>query len=525
MFEDQQVLVLLFSETTQMKLVHTLQDRDAYRTRLLASVSHELRTPLNGSTNFLERLLEDERVPEDLKEGYIVPAMRSNILLLNIINDIVDFSQLQAKKLRLNFKVGNIITDLQECVKLFEIQTRLKNISLSLITPGDNFDGRFCTDHNRVKQIVLNLVSNAVKFTRAGHIRVTISEIEMEEQQQEQELEEQKLKEQEEPVRRLKISVEDTGIGIPEEEQKKLFKEYTHIENHNRSTMNPNGAGLGLMIANSLALLLGPTSSGSKGLEVTSKVDVGSTFTLILEEKVDIENNLLARLGFTPIQDEIKTEHGPLGPIDIELQNIRSHRENSLIQLIPEERNDPSDLNTIALKLQSQKINSLKDATSLLDKNSKSVTTPLIKAVTNPLIKSCTCPETLVVDDDSFNVIAIESILRSFKFKNDRAFNGKEAVLQAETRARTSCGPNCCYYKIIFMDLTMPVMNGFEATAIIKTLMKEEKIPTTYVVACTALAQVLDEKKALEAGMDEYCIKPITKAKITALFNKLDIKY
>jgi CheY-like chemotaxis protein len=136
----------------------------------------------------------------------------------------------------------------------------------------------------------------------------------------------------------------------------------------------------------------------------------------------------------------------------------------------------------------------------------------------------CTCPEILAVDDDSFNMMAIESILQSMGFHNNRAFNGKEGVDKALSRALNPCKKGeCDYYKMIFVDCTMPIMNGFEAALILKTWMKEKKIPCTPIIACTALAQTSDIQAALTAGMDDYCIKPLSKEKIRNLMIKFEL--
>lgn len=518
LFEGEQVLVLLFSETTQIKLIHSLQDRDVYRSRLLASVSHELRTPLNGSTNFMERVMEDDRVPEDVKEGYVLPALRSNTLLLNIINDILDFSQVQANKLRLIFKTANIINDVKECMKLFEIQSRLKKIALKFEYPcNENFDHEFSTDHTRFKQILLNLLSNALKFTQEGHVKVTIVDASSDDDAFN---------------RRIKVTVEDTGIGIPEAEQAKLFTEFARIENYNRGNMNPNGVGLGLMISNSLAFRLGPRYN-SKGLQVTSQVGVGTAFSVILEEKFEHDNikkelrpqkmnhpqkpNIANDSEMKPMIEK-HAEVLEIGLEDISLiaRVTRDNRTTGLGLIIDMCQNSEGDISVPNIPdeeiMRTQRPRSMKNR---LRKERDSIIS----------LPKCLCPEILVVDDDSFNIIAIESILQSLGRKNDRAFNGLEAIQRVEARVRNPCGPTCKFYQLIFMDCTMPVMNGFEATQIIKTKISEKQIPSTLIIACTALAEVSNGKQTLMSAMDEYCIKPVSKKKIVEFLKKTDREF
>jgi signal transduction histidine kinase len=302
-FEKQQTLVLLFSETTHMKLIHRLQDRDAYRTRLLASISHEFRTPLNGSINFMERVAEDVTIPADIKEMYVIPAIRSNRILLYLINDLLDFSQIQFDKLQLTFERANIVESLNECQQLYGIQASLKGISLpkvfikSLVHDGkaqkkktpssaitnSSFDPLFCTDHRRLQQIILNLISNAIKFSYQGsEIRLVISELG---EKTGLMTADEKKKLDKQNGRLLKIEVQDSGVGISTEAQERLLQEINEHTDHNSiknhyDSSDPNGVSLGLTISNVLAVQL-----GGLGLSVLSEEGVGSTFSFILAEK------------------------------------------------------------------------------------------------------------------------------------------------------------------------------------------------------------------------------------------------
>ena len=546
LFEGQRVFALLFSETTQMKLIHQLQDRDAYRSRLLASVSHELRTPLNGSLNFMSRVAEDSTVSTDIKEKYVIPAIRSSTLLLNLINDILDFSQLQVNKLRLTFEMGNIIESIHECLKLFEIQANMKGISLVLdyskVSKDSSLELSFCTDHRRFKQILLNLISNAIKFSHEkGVVKVLVSEIYGDSSNDDCEgsLSSPRSSSRENEKRFLKIAVEDQGIGIPKEEQKKLFTEFAHIENYDRASVNPNGVGLGLMISNLLAIQLGERfTSGShhQGLEVASEEGNGTTFSFVLEDKsfnlakvVNFPRNQLQHQKMThdeEIKNDIQTHDEPFCPENkrtlIQNSNFffseiskKDSRQNSLLSIPPERYilkiDHPSELSI--------------PITSEFHLGVANLNNNPARAIINshPNLQSgkCLCPQILVVDDDSFNIMAIESILQSINLNNHRAFNGKEGIQKALHRAQNPCSKECCYYKMILMDCTMPVMNGFEAARKLKEFMKEGKIPATTIIACTALAQTSDIQEALAAGMDDYCVKPLSKDKILSLIQKV----
>lgn len=537
LYEGSQVMVLLFSETTQVKLVNRLQDRDAYKSKLLASVSHELRTPLNGSTNFIELVYDDERVPEDLKNNYLLPAIRSNHLLMNLINDILDFSQLQANKLRLNFDVQSVTDGIKECIQLLEIQAKFKKIKLHFDPPSYLSNPDFCTDHTRFKQILLNLLSNAIKFTREGYVKVKLLELNVG------------------PGcnRLLKVEVEDTGMGISTQQQKKLFGAFTHIDDYDRKKVNPQGVGLGLMIANSLAVLLGPKTN-DVGLKVISTPGIGSAFSFILEEKNETKAQRIPfrrqkaleeseffrtrssagklRKGRTSAfsnqgrHNPYRTQKSMLyqgqktkdrvtfagglpqcrSALEIAMISRKMTLEDTLCTDIPEEKRVNTDFGKY-LRLDE-------------DFNEDS-SVEIVPVECHQNQEVCRCPEVLVVDDESFNLIAIGSILGSLEISAENAFNGEEAIEKAKHRASNPCGSACKYYKVIFMDCTMPIMNGFEAARQLRALMKEKKIPEVLIIACTALAQSADIRNAIDSGMDEVYTKPISKAKILKILSKL----
>lgn len=550
-FEESQALAIIFSETTHRKTIQTLQDQDAYRSKLLATVSHELRTPLNGSTNFIERVYEDDRVPQELKNVFLLPAIRSNRLLMSLINDILDMSQLKADRLRLNFEVNDILSDIQEALQLVEIQAKFKKLRLLCDCPAYFTEYDFCTDHQRVKQILLNLLSNAIKFTREGYVKVRLSQLDV----------------GTECSRQLKIEVEDTGIGISIQEQKKLFGEFTHIEGYDRKDLNPHGVGLGLMIANSLAQVLGPNES-PVGIQVISTPGIGSIFSFVLEEKVenkpqkqtfkrsralnedeltlpntsdDSSPRKLVRSSsntvnfanaptskFAPSMRRAPTNQQtiskvitkaftkalskkytlqPEDPLRLnttpEFRGPKVTLNDSFVTLIPEEKRMETEFGKYLQMIDEESPLSIKRTDSNIPLNDL----------------ACRCPDVLVVDDESFNILAVESILKGLEIKCDRAFTGAEAVHMALKRAGSQCGTQCHYYKLILMDCQMPVMDGFTAAREIRELMNTSKIPKTYIVACSALAQSDDVKQALECGMDEYCVKPISKSKILQIIS------
>ena len=132
LFMEKRVLVMNITDHTERDALVAANASNEYKTRLLSSVSHELRTPLNGSINFIEQTLNEPTVPDKMKEKWLLPALRSNQLLLSLVNDILDFSQMHAGKLRLVFESRNVLTTASECMDLVELQAKKKNLKLEL---------------------------------------------------------------------------------------------------------------------------------------------------------------------------------------------------------------------------------------------------------------------------------------------------------------------------------------------------------------------------------------------------------
>jgi len=181
--------------------------------------------------------MQNISVPDNIKERLLTPALRSSKFLLHLINDILDMSQIKAQKLRLIFKAALLKETLHDTLQLVELQAKKKGVELRLTMHPDT-QGILCTDHVRLSQIVLNLLNNAIKFTPKGSIILSATPAD--------------------DPNCVKISVQDSGIGIKKENVKKLFADYTHIEFADRAVINSTGVGLGLSIAYNLAKLLGP---------------------------------------------------------------------------------------------------------------------------------------------------------------------------------------------------------------------------------------------------------------------------
>ena len=485
LFMDKRVIVINVTDTTDRDSLIAAQAASEYKTRLLSSVSHELRTPLNGSINFIEESLFDTTIPSTTKDKWLVPALRSNRLLLSLVNDILDFSQMHAGKLRMVFESRSVVETAKECIELVEIQAFKKNLNLLFQNNIPREREIIITDHNRLRQVMLNLLSNAVKFTFKGGVTLTLDPISVEVPWPD--------REGTYTLRGMKVTCRDTGIGIKEEDQKKLFHAFEKIDLGSRAPINATGAGLGLLISNNIVQRLSPdciTENKKKIIRFESKADAGTSFTFELydhlekrrpAQQIDLESSIPA------------DEYGIFSEKGIEMRNI-------------EEMSRPISF-SLAYRQSSRGF-------LLRDSRSQGAILPINTFGSQFSIPSqqqigCKCPKILLVDDDPFNLTALEQILGRLRISCHWAFNGKEAIEKIQTRQRTRCGASCQQYKILFLDCNMPIMDGYETTVALRQLEKRGEIDALKIIACTAFVQQSDEDKARGVGMDDFCTKPI----------------
>ena len=257
-WENKACLLLVFNDQSKTKRLMELINLDRYKNEMLASVSHDLRTPLNGVVGMMWSALPFLRGKEGKKNLMI--GIRSANLLNFLINDILDFSLMSHNKLRLNFERVDLFELVNEIISLIKTQAKKKLISVKKEFSG-NGSNVLNSDSTRIKQILLNLLGNALKFTnQGGLITVKIESI----------------------YSKYKVSVIDNGIGIKPEDIPKLFVLFGRLEQENNH-INRTGIGFGLTISQKLAKML--YSGEDSGIKVESEYGKGSTFSFIVESK------------------------------------------------------------------------------------------------------------------------------------------------------------------------------------------------------------------------------------------------
>ncbi|KAL4466673.1 hypothetical protein ABPG72_016790 [Tetrahymena utriculariae] len=262
-WNTQSFVIIEVFELDQLTLNLQEKEISEYKNRMLASVSHELRTPLNCSIQMLNILFDkfnqqsaiysNQEIIE-INQSLVKPALISNQLLINIINDILDYAQINAGYFKLVFASFSLLDIVTECAELMHFQATEKGLIFDLYFDS-NLPEYINSDQNRIRQVLLNLLSNSLKFTDKGYIEIRVTSLNS---------------------NLIKIDVKDTGCGIPQDNLNKIFESFGNKQ-HSKF-LNTQGAGLGLSVANHLAMGLG----GNRKLEVKSKLNEGTCFSFFI---------------------------------------------------------------------------------------------------------------------------------------------------------------------------------------------------------------------------------------------------
>lgn len=505
------------------------------KTDFLANMSHEIRTPMNGVYGVAE-LLKDTPLDTSQTE-YVETIQNSCQALITVINDILDFSKIESGNLDLEEIPFNVEKLLYECGSIFSLKASAQNLKFTITVRNDT-PPIISGDPTRLRQIILNLLGNAFKFTETGAISIQVYPDPTEAN----------------PLA-LRFEIKDTGIGISQEAQEKLFKTFSQADSS--TTRKYGGTGLGLAISKKLVTLMG----GEIGIE--SEIGLGSSFWFTINTSETCE--------LTPLVDTLQTSVENKSIIlcseDLELtQVIKETLHNypvtmtnvhgdSLNDLFHNKAAPPTSQNILIIeenKLNESHISELSenqhtiialiivchsvDSASRLNKlplamrhriiqpplSNYAIKQALLSVLSNDNTKikkehsSPTPPldlRVLVAEDNPVNQLVIKGALRKLGIKPDIANNGQEAVDQyVEANG---------IYDLILMDCEMPELDGWNAAQQIRKLEKHPaNLEKLLIIAVSAHAIESQKRKAVAHGMNDFLTKPFSQDELKATLKK-----
>lgn len=483
------------------------------KSTFVSNITHEIRTPMNAIVGMTEILLREEHPAQDM--GYLINIKNSGNALLNIVNDILDFSKMESGKMELIEEEYEPISILSDLGMIFLTRIGDKDIEI-LFDIDEKLPLKLYGDGLRIRQVIINIVNNAIKFTERGFVRLQIRVGRVNGDNVE-----------------LLISVQDTGMGIKEEDMDKLFGSFQQVDS--KRNRGKEGTGLGLSISKQLVEMMGGN------IQVRSTYGEGSEFYFnIIQKKCSEE--VAAR-----IYDEEARKNLRIGGCfskECLWEAFRLLAEKYGVSCISYEewRNTREQLDCFFMDMQGHEL-----LAGDIDNYSSQMGE--LYVLCNPMLEECkaagvttidkplyslnfcqtinheakyvgpvsedymnfTAPQArvLVVDDNEINLEVAAGLLEPLNMQIDTADSGKRALQMAREKK----------YHIIFMDHMMPVMDGIETTKRLRQ-MEDAYYHTVPIVALTANALMDAREKFAKAGMDDFVAKPIEMKEICKCIRK-----
>ncbi|MDL2321952.1 response regulator [Desulfosarcina sp. OttesenSCG-928-B08] len=487
-----------YTDITEKRRLEAAELANRAKSEFLANMSHEIRTPMNAILGMTELALRHN--PTDAVMECLRNIKNAGHSLLTIINDILDFSKIEAGAMGILSEPYEVASLLDDVVTM--ITMRMGDKPLNFIVDDSPFmPAALIGDYTRIKQILINLLTNAVKFTHSGHVRLTVATTPTNDPN----------------TVLFKASVEDTGIGIKREDLPQLFETFSQLDTKkNRSV---EGTGLGLAISKNLVDRMGGT------ITVASEYGVGTCFSFEIVQRVANFRPMVASLAPSTATAAVWLNYAPAA--ESLTRKLQSMGIRACVADTPENLDGASHIffdyenydrlpakgvsEARLIGLTRKYMNKCPLPGNVVRGSSAVTCTMAYRYLSEGTPGSAGCREDayvasfrvndarfLVVDDNDINLVIAESFLNAYGADVDCALSAEEALGKVQTKA----------YDIVFMDHMMPGMDGVEAAGIIRRL-PEERFRRLPIVALTANA--VDDARAmfLDNGFTDFLAKPL----------------
>ncbi|CAK63838.1 unnamed protein product (macronuclear) [Paramecium tetraurelia] len=513
-----------------------LEERDRYQKQkyvfailkqLLSTMSHEFGTSLNYLLAIAQVAIEKYSDSDLL--SYFMPIKSMGLIMHNFVLDMVDYNNIKGKKLELQLEKIDISQLLEEVISIFFHTLQQKGLKITyeifLVEKSILTDGR------RLKQILVTLIQNAQKFTFSGGIKIIVKSIDQN--------------------KYVQFEISDTGIGMTKNEIEGLTEmlKYDYKKEKKIST-NTAGFGLGSFLCNKIAMSLSNlkyeegggiryySSQEIKGTKVVFKI-INESFNLTYTLTAPQDNSSgIIKVGRNAVFD-VKQSQIEFGLNAI--KNLITHKFSTI--MVPKvnsfhddhvkghfmKRLTTKDKLGSLFKIQMQ--HTKKDQDSINEETNEgdyqrrlqfqNIRLPCFPQQNQSskqnsydeidnVIVNCNCKQILIVDDEMINILGLQLMLKSFNLESDSSYNGQEALIKLEQAH--------CLYDFIFMDINMPIMDGFATT---KAIIEKYKNDAPIIIACTAFTDSETKQYCYEIGMSHYISKPVNKNELQKLLSYL----